>query len=233
MKIPELLCPAGNMDRLETALTYGADALYLGGEKFNLRAKGANFTNKELTNSVKLIKRYKKKAYLCLNAYLYDHQISQFKTYLKEIEHIPFDGVICADPGVIEIVKQECPHLPIHLSTQANTSNSQSVSFWKKQGIKRINLARETTLKHIKSIRDAHKDIELEVFVHGAMCMAISGRCSLSAYLNNRSANQGLCTHPCRFLYKIRGIAVEEKERPGRILWEYFEDHEFSSFFCC
>ena len=228
---PELLCPAGNMDRLTTALTYGADAVYLGGEKFNLRAKGANFSNKELEQAVSLVKKHKKKVYLCLNAYLYDHQISELKSYLDEIDHIPFDGVICADPGVIEILKKDYPSFPIHLSTQANTSNSYSVGFWKKFGIKRINIARETNLKDLKRIRYAHPDIELEVFIHGAMCMAISGRCHLSAYLNNRSANQGLCTHPCRFLYKIKGIAVEEKERPDRILWEYFEQDDFSAFF--
>jgi putative protease len=119
----------------------------------------------------------------------------------------------------------------VHLSTQSNTTNSLSVKFWKEIGIKRINLARELSLKDIKVIRKMVPDIELEVFVHGAMCMAISGRCHLSAYLNSRSANQGLCTHPCRFLYKIKGVAVEEKQRPDRILWEYFEDEDFSSFF--
>jgi len=228
---PELLCPAGNMERLITCLTYGADAVYIGAQGFSLRAKGANFSLNKIKEAVSLVHLYGKRIYLCLNAYLYDHQIKGFEDFLKQLEDVPVDAIIAADIGVISIIKKHLPKIPIHLSTQANTCNSYSVSFWKEMGIKRINLARELNLNNIKSIRKNNPEIELETFIHGAMCLAISGRCYLSAYLNNRSANQGLCTHPCRFLYKIRGIAVEEQQRPDKILWEYFEDEPFSAFF--
>ncbi len=231
MFIPELLCPAGNMDRLETCITYGADAVYLGGSDFNLRAKNANFSNTELIKAISYIKKHNKKVYLCLNIYAYEEQIPAIKEYLHEIKDLDIDGIIAADPGIITLLKLHLPNVPIHLSTQANTSNSQSIKFWKELGIKRVNLARELNMRQIKNIRAAIPDIELETFVHGAMCMAISGRCHLSAYLNSRPANQGMCTHPCRFSYKIKGVAVEEEQRPGKILWEYFEDQGFSSFF--
>lgn len=228
---PELLCPAGNLDRLVTCLTYGADAVYIGAEDFSLRAKGANFSLKNIKEAVAIVHSYGKRIYLCINAYLFDHQINRLKYFLEQLKDVSVDAIIAADLGVISIIKKYLPNIPIHLSTQANTCNSYAVSFYKEMGIKRINLARELDINNIKSIRKKHPDIELETFIHGAMCMAISGRCYLSAYLNDRSANQGLCTHPCRFLYKIRGLAVEEKERPDRILWEYFEDDKFSAFF--
>lgn len=225
MFIPELLCPAGDEEKFFTALTYGADAIYLGGQELSLRAKTKGFALDKLPYFLKLAKAQKVKVYFCLNILAWEKHLTQVKDYLFQLKELDLDGLIVADPGVISLAKEIAPNLPLHLSTQANTSNSASILFWQKQGIKRINLARELTYKQLTQIKQrVPKDIELEVFVHGAMCMALSGRCFLSSYLNQRSANLGLCTHPCRFEYKY---SLLEKTREQE-LFEVEEQNEFS-----
>ena len=231
MSLPELLCPAGNFDRLKTAIFYGADAVYLGGRGLSLRAKTQGFDFDELERALCFAHQKGVKVYFCLNLLALEHHLPVVEAYLHRLAQLQVDGLIIADPGIISLAKKICPHIPIHLSTQANTSNSASVKFWQSMGIKRLNLARELGFKAIRTIAKEVSDIELELFVHGAMCMAISGRCFLSAYMNDRSANQGLCTHPCRFEYRPVAYRVEEKTRPGNYLWEVVEEGEFTRFF--
>jgi len=203
--LPELLCPAGDKERFFTVLRYGADAIYLGGEDFNLRAKTKGVSLEDLSSLVQIAHANQKKVYFCLNILAQEKHLDQIRLLLEKLETIPIDALIIADPGVIKLAQKYLPYVPIHLSTQANTSNSLSVLFWQELGIKRVNLARELNFKQIKQIvQNIGSSIELELFVHGAMCMAISGRCFLSAYLNQRSANLGLCTHPCRFEYSLK-----------------------------
>ncbi len=230
---PELLCPAGNMERLLTCLTYGADAVYVGGKEFSLRAKTTGFSWEELKEAISIVHQKEKRIYFCLNIYPSQKDIGKIKEYLSVLTDLGIDALIVSDPGVIYLAKETVPHIPLHLSTQANTGNSYSIKFWKDIGIKRVNLARELSIKEISHIRKNifPKEMELEVFVHGAMCMAISGRCYLSSYLNNRSANKGLCTHPCRFSYRVVGFVLEEEQRSGKILWEYIEEKDKFSYF--
>ena len=228
---PELLCPAGNFDKLKTAIFYGADAVYLGGTDLNLRAKTQGFDFDDLERALEFAHEKGVKVYFCLNLLALEHHLPTVEAYLHRLVPLQIDGLIIADPGIISLAQKICPHIPIHLSTQANTSNSASVAFWRNMGIKRVNLARELGFKTIRAIATQVKDIELELFVHGAMCMAVSGRCFLSAYMNDRSANQGLCTHPCRFEYRPIAFQVEEKTRPGKVLWEVVEQEDFSRLF--
>ncbi len=213
---PEILAPAGNMDRLQTALAYNADAVYLGGPEFNLRSRADNFTWQELEQAIQLVRSHDCRVYFCLNLLAQQDQLPWIQDYLSGLKGLQVQGLIVADPGVLALARLMLPGMPIHLSTQANTSNAQAVRFWQSQGVKRVNLARELDLKALRQIRQAVPEMELEVFVHGAQCLAISGRCLLSACLNTRSANQGLCTQPCRFEYRVRSIALEEKKRPGQ-----------------
>ncbi len=217
---PELLAPAGNFERLETALCYGADAVYLGGEDFNLRAQGHGFSWDELCLARKRTREHQVRLYYCLNILAQDRHLARIREDLSRLAGMDLDGLIVADPGVLDLARDMAPTVPIHLSTQANTSNASSVLFWQRQGVRRVNLARELNLPSIRTIRSRAPDMELEVFVHGAMCMALSGRCLMSAHLNQRPANLGLCTHPCRFEYKVTGVALEERRRPGQPVWE-------------
>ncbi|MCL2761185.1 MAG: U32 family peptidase, partial [Desulfuromonadales bacterium] len=212
MKLPELLAPAGNLEKLKIAVHYGADAVYLGGKAFGLRNFADNFSFDEMREGLSYAHERGVKAYLTLNSYIGNDDLNALKEYLEELKRLLFDAYIVADPGVVQLVHEISPEKPLHLSTQANTINWRSCLFWKKQGISRINLAREMTLKNV-SETSKKTDIELEMFVHGAMCISYSGRCLISSVMSGRSANKGECSHPCRWSYSL----VEET-RPG----EYF-----------
>lgn len=226
--LPEILAPAGNFEKLQTVLTYGADAIYLSGQELSLRAQSQGFAWHELQEALDKAHQNGKRIYFCLNIFPYEKLLVKVQNYLNRLYKYPIDALIVSDPGVIDLAQNTLPHVPLHLSTQANTYNSASVRFWQRLGIKRINLARELNLKMIRLIRGKNPDIELETFVHGAMCMALSGRCLLSAYLNQRSANQGLCTHPCRYHYRPTTLFLEEKKRPDRPIWELREENNYS-----
>ncbi len=215
----ELLAPAGDLERLKVAILYGADAVYLGGNAFGLRAKAKNFSIEEMAEGVEFAHSHNAKVYVTCNIFAHNSDINSDKlvTYLKELERINVDGVIVADPGVFSIVKETVPNMEVHISTQANTTNYQTAKFWKSLGATRVVMAREMSFKEIKALADNVSDIEIEAFVHGAMCMAYSGRCLLSNYFTNRDANRGACAQSCRWKYKI----VEET-RPG----EYYPIEE-------
>lgn len=212
MKKPELLAPAGNLEKLRIAVHYGADAVYLGGRAFNLRSLADNFSVEEMSEAVRYAHDRGVRVYLTINSYPGNDEIAGLYAYLDEVSKVPFDAFIAADPGVIGMIGEVCPGAAVHLSTQANTTNWKSVRFWENHGISRINLAREMSLDGIREVR-GKTGIELEVFVHGAMCISYSGRCLLSSIMAGRNANAGECAHPCRWNYAL----VEEK-RPG----EYF-----------
>ncbi len=212
MKKPELLAPAGNMEKLRVAIHYGADAVYLGGKAYGLRNLADNFTSAGLEQAVDYAHSHKVKTYLTVNIYPDNRDIAELYRYLEAMATIPFDAYIVADPGVIAMIREVSPERTIHLSTQANTTNWKSVQFWEKQGIRRINLAREMSLDDLREVRE-RTEVELEVFAHGAMCISYSGRCLLSSVMTGRSANRGECAHPCRWNY-----ALVEETRPG----EYF-----------
>ncbi|MDE6399060.1 MAG: U32 family peptidase [Clostridiales bacterium] len=210
----ELLAPAGNREKLETALYFGADAVYLAGKAFGLRAYCDNFTDDQLSDAVAYCHARGKKVYVTLNVYAFDADLRHIKEYARFLAGAGADGVIVSDPGVIACLREYVPELPVHLSTQANTTNGAAARFWAKQGVSRIVLAREVSIENIKRIRDALPDeVELEAFVHGAMCVAYSGRCLLSAATTGRSGNRGACAQSCRWEY-----ALMEKTREG----EYF-----------
>lgn len=206
----ELLVPAGDMDKLKTALRFGADAVYVGGQQFGLRAAAGNFNLDQLSQAVDLTHDQGKRIYLTLNAYLRPDDFDELDDYLEALRPLGTDGYIVSDPGVLQRIKQVDPRREIHLSTQVNTTNGYSCRFWQQQGVDRLNLARELNLEEIRQIR-SQSDIELEVFVHGAMCVAYSGRCLLSTALTARSANEGACAQPCRWNY-----ALVEETRPGQ-----------------
>ena len=214
--IPELLAPAGSFEKLVTAIHYGADAVYLGGKKFSLRAKAGNFSDNGIGEAVKYSHDHGVKVYVTVNVIAHNDDLDELEPYLRMLKDKGVDGVIISDPGIMHMARQFVPELPIHLSTQANVTNHASASFWFSQGPVRLNLARELSLTEIKEIRDKNEG-ELEVFVHGALCISYSGRCMLSSYMTGRDANQGNCAHPCRYSYKL----IEEK-RPG----EYFPVEE-------
>ncbi len=224
MKKTELLLPAGNMEKLKVVLHYGADAVYLGGNLFNLRALADNFSKEKLEEAVKYTHSLGKKVYVTLNIIPHNKELELMPEYVKFLEKIKVDGVIVADLGVFRIVKQNT-NLNISISTQANNTNWQSVQMWKELGAKRVILARELSLQEIKEIREKVPDIELEAFIHGAMCMAISGRCLLSNYMTGRDANRGTCAQPCRWNYSL----MEEK-RPGEF-FPVFEDENGTHIF--
>ena len=218
MKKIELLAPAGNMEKMKTAIYFGADAVYMGGEQFNLRALSDNFTLEEMKEAVEYAHNLGKKVYVTLNLIAHNQDLEPMVPYVKELEAMKVDGVIVADLGVFEIVAENT-NLNISISTQASNTNWRSVKMWKKLGAKRVVLAREVSIEEMKEIRDKVNDIEIEAFVHGAMCMSISGRCLLSNYMTGRDANRGACAQPCRWKYNL----VEEK-REG----EYFQVYEDS-----
>ena len=212
MNLPELLAPAGNLEKLATALAYGADAVYLGIDRFSLRARSGCLSRSELGKACEMTHRSGRRMYLTLNACLHPGEAEEFRCLLEELRPLPVDAYIVADPGVLAMVRSIDPDRPLHLSTQANVTNAAAAQFWQAQGVKRLNLARELDLAEIAAIR-AQTSVELEVFVHGALCVAYSGRCLLSAALTGRSANRGECAHPCRWNY-----ALQEETRPGELL---------------
>ena len=215
MNKPELLAPAGNLEKLKIALIYGADAVYVGGKNFSLRAFGGNFTDDELKIAVDFAHSMNKKIYVAVNIFAHNDDIEELKNFLKFLDDIRVDAVLISDLGVFSLAK-ELTNLEIHISTQANITNYKTVEMWKNLGASRVVLARELTHDEIVNIKK-NSAIELEMFIHGAMCISYSGRCYLSHYLTGRDGNQGECTHSCRWKYNL----VEEK-RPG----EYFEVSE-------
>jgi putative protease len=209
---PEILAPAGNLEKLKIALLYGADAVYLGGHQFGLRSAAGSFTREEMETGVRFAHQQGKKVYVTVNIFAHNRDLPTLPSYLQILASLGVDGIIVSDPGVFQIARRTVPELPVHISTQANVTNLAAVRFWEELGAARVILGRELSLEEIKEIR-LSSDLELESFVHGAMCLAYSGRCFLSSYLTGRSANRGYCTHPCRWQYYL----LEEK-RPG----EYF-----------
>lgn len=209
MRKPELLAPAGDWEKLKYALAYGADAVYMGGQAFGLRAYAGNFDLHEMDKAVGWTHDLGKKLYVTVNIFAHEQDFAELPPYLKQLEGLGVDGAIVSDPGVIALAREVAPRLPLHLSTQANNTNSYSVRFWMKQGIERVVLARELSIKELKDMRSKVEG-GLEIFIHGAMCMSYSGRCLLSNYLTGRDANRGECTQPCRW-----GYALVEEKRPG------------------
>jgi U32 family peptidase len=224
----ELLAPGGGLKQIQTALLYGADAVYVG-DSLSLRAKACGFTPEELDQALRLAHGRGARLYYCLNILAREIHLREIAERIERVAAAGVDAIIAADPGVVRLVRRLAPEVPIHLSTQANTTNSESVAFWQEQGVSRVNLARELDLREIRSIARAAGGVETEVFVHGAMCLAVSGRCLLSAYLTGRSANLGLCAHPCRYEYRPVRMQVEEKTREGRDLWEAMEGEGYSA----
>lgn len=219
MKKVELLAPAGNYEKMEMAFHYGADAVFLGGKIFNLRAGSHNFSDEELEKTANYAHSLGKKVYVTLNIIPHNEDLDILPEYVRFLDKIGVDGVIVADLGVFQIVKENS-NIPISVSTQASNTNWRSVKIWKDMGAKRVVLAREISLENIKEIRAKVPDIELEVFIHGAMCMSISGRCLLSNYLTGRDANRGDCAQPCRWRYSL----MEEK-RPGQYMPVFEDEH--------
>ncbi len=207
-KKPELVAPAGDFEKLKTAIEYGADAVYVGGEGFNLRMGASNLTLQEIGEATDWVHKRGKKIYIALNIFARNYHVSGIRSYLAKLAKIPVDAVIVSDPGIFLTVRENAPHIPVHLSTQANTTNTKSVEFWHRQGVKRVVLARELTLGEIREITN-DSQAETEVFVHGAMCMSYSGRCLLSSFMANRHANLGDCSHSCRWKYVLK-----EEKRP-------------------
>jgi len=220
----ELLAPAGNPEKLEIAIHYGADAVYLAGKDFSLRNFSGNFTYDELQSAVKYAHKTDVKVYVACNIYSRNFEQKAVTDYLKYIAKIGADAVIISDPGILMEAQSVIPEVPVHLSTQANTTNYKSVLFWEKLGVKRINVARELSLKEINEIA-LQSALKVEAFVHGAMCISYSGRCLLSSFMANRDSNRGMCTHPCRWKY-----AVVEELRPDKY-YPLTEDNRGSYIF--
>ena len=211
---PELLLPAGNLDNLKLAIRYGADAVYLGGQRFGLRAKADNFSLEEMREGVAYAHEHGAKVYLTVNIFAHNGDIEGVREYFRDIRDIPFDALLISDPGVLLLAKEILPGMPIHISTQANNTNYMTWEFWRQMGAERVVAARELSLTEIREIKDRIGDsMEIEAFIHGAMCISYSGRCLLSSYFTGRDANRGACTHPCRWKY-----AVVEESRPGEYL---------------
>lgn len=208
----ELLAPAGNLEKLKTAIIYGADAVYMGGEAFSLRAMADNFDRDKMLEGIKFAHDRGKKVYITVNIFAHNSDIGAMPEYIKGLADMGVDAVIVSDLGVFSIVKDVAPDLEVHISTQANNTNYKTAEFWYKLGAQRIVLARELSMKEVKEIREKMPaDMEIEAFVHGAMCMAYSGRCLLSNFMTGRDANRGACSHACRYEYHV----VEQK-RPGQ-----------------
>ena len=217
MRRPELLIPASSLEVLKIAVMYGADAVYIGGEAFGLRAKAKNFSMDEIREGIAFAHEHNVKVYITANILAHNDDLEGVRAYFEELKEIRPDALIIADPGVFEIAKEVCPDIERHISTQANNTNYATYNFWHALGAKRVVSARELSMAEIKEIR-AHipDDLEIETFVHGAMCISYSGRCLLSNYFTGRDANQGACTHPCRWKYSI----VEET-RPNEYMPVY------------
>lgn len=209
---PELLIPAGNLEKLETAVRFGADAVYAGAGPYSLRAGQTDFSLNDLAQGLDFAHKQGVKVYLAMNIFPYDADFPGMTAYLAEAVKLGVDALIISDPGLIAQVREKYPQIRIHLSTQANTLNSQAVRFWQKQGVRRIVLGRELSLAQVKDIREQVRDIELELFAHGAMCMSYSGRCLMSRHLTGRSANRGECTQPCRWEYDLKEAGRPDDE---------------------
>ena len=215
MKRPELLAPAGNFEKMKSAILYGADAVYLAGEIFGMRAAADNFSVDELSEAVKYAHDRGVKVYLTLNTMPREYEYKLLKDYLADLAGIGLDAMIIADIGVLMLVKELLPNMEIHISTQANAVSAADCRAWYALGAKRVVLARELTLEEIKSIKaQIPADLELECFIHGSMCISYSGRCLLSGQIVGRDANRGMCAQPCRWNYSIRGYEISEEKRP-------------------
>lgn len=214
---PELLIPAGSLEVLKTAVIFGADAVYIGGEAFGLRAKAKNFSREDMAEGIRFAHAHGAKVHVTANIIAHNDDLAGAGEYFKELKELKPDALIVADPGMFMLAKEICPEIELHVSTQANNTNYETFKFWHAQGAKRVVTARELSLAEIKEIRKRiPADLEVESFIHGAMCISYSGRCLLSNYFTGRDANQGACTHPCRWKYSV----VEEK-RPGEYLPVY------------
>ena len=214
MKKPELLVPASSLEVLKTAMRYGADAVYIGGEVFGLRAKAKNFSLEEMKEGVEFAHRYNVKVYVTANILAHNSDIEPVKAYFNDLKKVKPDALIIADPAIFTIAKEMLPDMELHISTQANNTNYGTYNFWHSLGAKRVVSARELSISEIKDIRNhIPDDLEIETFVHGAMCISYSGRCLLSSFMAGRDANKGACTHPCRWKY-----AVVEESRPGQYM---------------
>ena len=217
MKRPELLVPASSLEVLKIAVIFGADAVYIGGEAFGLRAKAKNFSLEEMKEGIAFAHSHQVKVYVTANILAHNSDLEGVRGYFEELKEIGPDALIISDPGVFMIAKEVCPEIDVHISTQANNTNYGTFLFWHKLGAKRVVTARELSLEELKEIRRRiPQDMEMETFIHGAMCISYSGRCLLSNYFTGRDANQGACTHPCRWKYSI----VEET-RPGEYMPVY------------
>ena len=218
MNKPELLVPASSLEVLKTAVIFGADAVFIGGEAFGLRAKAKNFTKKEMKEGIEFAHEHGVKVHVTANILAHNYDLKGAEKYFKELKALKPDALIIADPGMFTIAKRICPEIEIHISTQANNTNYETYNFWYNLGAKRVVAARELSLSEIKEIREKiPADKEIECFIHGAMCISYSGRCLLSNFFTGRDANHGACTHPCRWKY-----SVMEEKRPG----EYFPVYE-------
>ena len=216
-KRPELLIPASSLEVLKTAVMFGADAVYIGGEAFGLRAKAKNFSMEDMKKGVEFAHAHGVKVHVTVNILAHNDDLPGVEEYLKELKEVGPDALIIADPGVFELAKEICPEIQRHVSTQANNTNYATYQFWWKQGASRVVSARELSLREIKEIRERiPAEMEIESFIHGAMCISYSGRCLLSNFFTGRDANQGACTHPCRWKYSI----VEET-RPNEYMPVY------------
>lgn len=217
MRVPELLIPASSLEVLKTAVIFGADAVYIGGEAFGLRAKAKNFSMEDMKEGIQFAHAHGVRVYVTANILAHNGDLPGVEAYFQELKAIGPDALIISDPGVFTIAKRICPEIEIHISTQANNTNYATYRFWHELGAKRVVSARELSMKEIKEIRaNIPDELEIETFVHGAMCISYSGRCLLSNYFTGRDANQGACTHPCRWKY-----AVMEESRPGEYLPVY------------
>lgn len=217
MRIPELLVPASSLEVLKTAVIFGADAVYIGGEVFSLRAKSKNFSLEDMKEGIDFAHAHGVKVYVTSNILAHNQDLDGVREYFKELKDIKPDALIISDPGVFDIAREIVPEIDVHISTQANNTNYGTYNFWYRQGARRVVTARELSMDEIADIRKhIPDDLEIETFVHGAMCISYSGRCLLSNYFTGRDANQGACTHPCRWKY-----AVMEESRPGEYLPVY------------
>lgn len=213
IKAPELILPGGDLERVQIAFEYGADAVYVGLNKYSLRKAEVRFDLAEISEAISYAHKLNKRLFVTFNIFAHNEHLKDLESDIKKVSSFSPDAFIISDPGVFAIAQRVIPKIPIHLSTQANTVNIESVKFWKKNGVKRIVLARELSLDEIKQIHKSVPEMELEIFVHGAMCISYSGRCLLSSYMSGRSANLGKCAQPCRWEYKMY---LEEKMRPGQ-----------------
>ena len=216
-KVPELLVPANSLEVLKIAVMFGADAVYIGGEAFGLRAKAKNFSLEEMREGVRFAHAHDVKVYVTANILAHNGDLAGVREYFEELKTVGVDALIISDPGIFMIAREVLPDMELHVSTQANNTNYGTYQFWQQQGAKRVVSARELSMEEIKEIRaNIPDELEIETFIHGAMCISYSGRCLLSNYFTGRDANQGACTHPCRWKY-----AVVEESRPGEYLPVY------------